>query len=165
MERQRDIEEFREYVGDSQIIAKIENKKGLEYVEKEFKKQDGLSLMAARGDLYIELQKPHHILHALKLVIKKDPEASVGSRFLLTALNNPVPECTDFSDLAWLFDLGYRRMMLCDGLCLKEEPLARAVNILDAFRDSYAHDTNSKPATPYKPSRIRSLFKVFSHAR
>ena len=28
-------------------------------------------------------------------------------------------------------------MMLCDDLCIKEERLARAVNVFDAFRDSY----------------------------
>lgn len=93
--------------------------------------------MAARGDLYVEVDKPHEILNAMKLIIKKDPEAFVGSRILLSVIN-PVPECHDFSDLAWLYDIGYRKMMLCDEICLKEELLNRAVSVLDAFRKSYA---------------------------
>ena len=112
VESQRDIDKFREFVGDSQIIAKIENKKGLEYVAREFKKQDNLSLMAARGDLYVEVDKPHDILSAMKLIIEKDPKAYVGSRLLLSLANDDVPSSADLSDLAWLYDTGYRRMML-----------------------------------------------------
>lgn len=137
-ESKADINQFREYVGkEAEIIAKIENKKGLEYVAKEFKKEEGLSLMAARGDLYVELDKPHEILRALKLIIKKDPEACAGSRMLLSVINDPVPSCSDLSELAWMYDIGYRKMMLCDELCLKEELLARAVNVFDSFRKSY----------------------------
>ena len=138
VESQKEIDEFREYVGSSEIIAKIESKKGLDFVANHYKKQDGLSLMAARGDLYVEIDKPHYILDALKLIIKKDPTASVGSRLLLTVLNNPAPEASDFSELAWLYDAGYKKMMLCDGLCLKEEALARAINVFESFRNTYA---------------------------
>jgi len=137
-ESQRDIDQFRDFVGDSEIIAKIENLKGLEYVAREFKKQPNLSLMAARGDLYIEVDKPHHILDALKLIISKDPEASAGSRFLLSVIHDAVPSCADLSEMAWLYDIGYRKMMLCDELCLKDEPLSRAVNVLQSFRKDYA---------------------------
>lgn len=159
VESQKDIDEFREHVGDSEIIAKIESKAGLEFVARDYKKQEGVSLMAARGDLYIEVNRPHEILDALKLIIKKDSEASVGSRLLLTALDKGVPECADFSDLAWLYDLGYRRMMLCDGLCLKEEPLTRAVNVLDAFRSGYALPNTAPTYSPAPASpRVGSRF-------
>lgn len=137
-EKQRDVDEFRELVGDSEIIAKIENKNGLYYVQNEFKKQDNLSLMAARGDLYVELDKPHEILDALKLIVRKDKEAWVGSRILLSTIHNAVPDCSDFMDLAWLYDIGYRKMLLCDELCLKEELLARAINVFESFRENYA---------------------------
>jgi len=142
VESQRDIDEFREYVGDAQVVAKIENKKGLQYVAKEFKKQENLSLMAARGDLYVELDVPHQIPAALKLIAEKDPEAWVGSRILLSLVEKEVPDCADFLELAWLYDVGYRKMMLCDGLCLEEEPLARAINAFDAFRQDYAKKSN-----------------------
>jgi hypothetical protein len=138
VEGQRDINEFREFVGDSEIVAKIESKKGLSYVQNEFKKKDNLSLMAARGDLYVEIDKPHEMYDALKLIINKDPEGYVGSRILLSMIHNPVPECADMLDLAWLYDQGYRKMMLCDELCLKGESLDRAINVLGAFRDNYA---------------------------
>ena len=136
-QKQRDIDEFREYVGDSMVIAKIEDKKGLNYVATEFRRQPNLNLMAARGDMYVEIDKPHEIMKAMKLIINKDPQAYVGSRLLLSLVDKPVPKCADLSDLAWLYDIGYRKMMLCDELCLKEPLLARAVNVFDAFRQNY----------------------------
>ncbi|MBU0666388.1 MAG: hypothetical protein KKC26_03430, partial [Nanoarchaeota archaeon] len=131
-ESKKAIDEFRSYVGkESEIIAKIENKKGLEYVASEFKPEPNLSLMAARGDLYVEVDKPHHMLDALKLIVQKDPRAYVGSRILLSIINQPVPSCADLSDVAWLYDIGYKRMLLCDELCLKGDLLGVAVNVFD----------------------------------
>lgn len=160
VESQRDIDEFRNFVGDSEIIAKIENKKGLDYVANEFRKQPNLSLMAARGDLYVEVDKPHHILDALRLIIKKDPEASIGSRVMLSVIHGPVPNCADLSEVAWLYDLGYRRMMLCDELCLKDELLGRAVNVLESFRKDYASRYDIfTPKENYKWRPMKNLFR------
>jgi hypothetical protein len=138
VEQQKDIDEFREYVGDSEIVAKIENLHGLNYVKREFKKEPNLSLMAARGDLYVEVNRPLDILDAMRLIINKDPEASVGSRILLSTIHEPVPSCADLSEMAWLYDIGYRKMMLCDEICLKENLLSTAVNIMESFRRNYA---------------------------
>lgn len=138
VEEQRDVDEFFELIGkDATVVAKIETKNGLKYVANQFVKKDNLSLMAARGDLYVELDKPHEILNAVKMISKKDPNAYVGSRILLSLVQTPVPECCDFSDLAWLYDIGYRNMMLCDEICLKPELLSVAANVLEAFKDSY----------------------------
>lgn len=137
VEKASDIDEFREHVGDGTIVAKIENKKGLDYVATEFKKDPDLILMAACGDLYVEIDKPHHMMAALKLIINRDPEAFAGSRMLLSLVNKPVPACADLLQLAWLYDIGYHRMMLCDEICLKEELLGAAVNTFEAFRGIY----------------------------
>lgn len=134
VESQNDIDEFREFIGTSEVIAKIENKAGLDFVAKQFKKSDNLSLMAARGDLYVEIDKPHDILSALKLIVKKDPEAFVGSRFLLSIVKSPVPELSDLSDLAWCETIGYKNFLLCDELCLKEDMLGAAINTFEAFK-------------------------------
>jgi len=141
VENQRDVDEFRELVGDDAIInLKIENNDGLQYVANEFKKTDNTNLVAARGDLYVEVDRPHEILAAVKMIIDKDPDAIVGSRILLSVITDPVPSCADFHELAWLADIGYKNMMLCDELCLKEELLARAVNVFESFRQSYSND-------------------------
>jgi hypothetical protein len=139
VESKEDVQEFVDLVGDTaeQINLKIENKKGLNYIKNDFVKRRGLNLVAARGDLYVELERPHEILGAVKLIIDKDPDAVVGSRILLSVIHNAVPSCADFHELAWLVDIGYKNLMLCDELCLKEDLLARAVNVFESFRQNY----------------------------
>ncbi len=138
VEQQADIDEFAELVGqDAEIWLKIESMKGLEFVSERFKKRPNHVLVAARGDMYVEIDRPHKIMAALKLIVDKDPEACVGSRILLSVAASPVPECADFLELAWLYDIGYRRMMLCDELCLKGELLGTAINAFNSFADEY----------------------------
>jgi len=169
VQSQRDVDEFLELVGrDSEVLLKIEDVKGLQYVQREFRKKDNLKLVAARGDLYIEVEWPHHILKAMKMIIEKDPEACVGSRILLSVVHEPmleafnlvlrrgltsgkidpqmllrmtqkpgIPNCADWHELAWLYDIGYRTMMLCDELCLKESFLTWAVNAFESFEKDY----------------------------
>jgi hypothetical protein len=128
VEDQLEIDQFRELVGnDAEIWLKIESKKGLEFTSK-FKKEDNLTLVAARGNLFVEVDKPHDIVKAMRLIIEKDPEACVGSRILLSIIDSPIPSCADISEVAWLYDLGYRKMMLCDEICLKDNLLSTAVN-------------------------------------
>ena len=56
---------------------------------------------------------------------------------LLSVITDPVPSCADFHELAWLYDIGYRNMMLCDELCLKDNLLTRAVNVFQSFNIKY----------------------------
>ena len=135
VENQYDVDLFQEMVGkDAEIWLKIESLEGLKYVQSSFKKKDNLVLVAARGDLFVEVDKPHHILQALRLIIDKDPEACAGSRILLSVVQDPVPSCSDLSEIAWLHDIGYRRMMLCDELCLKENLLGTAISVFDEVK-------------------------------
>lgn len=138
VESARDLDEFQELVGrDAELRLKIESQNGMRYVANEFRKRDNVSLVAARGDLYVEVERPHEIARFTKEIIAADPEATVGSRLLLSTLESPVPSCADFSELAWLYDIGYRRMMLCDEMCLREDLLSRAVDAFDQFREHY----------------------------
>lgn len=137
-ESMRDVDEFQELVGlDAEIWLKIENERGLKFVRDEFVKRDNLTLVAARGDLYVELQPKHLILPALQLIVDKDPRAVAGSRILLSVVSSPVPSCADLSELGWLREIGYRRYMLCDEMCLHEDMLSVAVNVFEAFADNY----------------------------
>jgi hypothetical protein len=133
VESEKDVQEFRELIGkDAQLILKIENMKGLQYVEQDFGKYHkydfDTQLACARGDLYVEVPQPHHILEAQKLIISKDPYAIVGSRLLLSLFNNNVPACSDVVELGYLKELGYKDFLLCDDLCKKGSALHRAVD-------------------------------------
>lgn len=158
VENQRDIDQFLELVGpDSEVQLKIENQAGLDFVAQDFKKTDNLRLVAARGDLYVEVNRPHEIMAALKLIIFKDPEACVGSRLLLSVVQDPVPSCADFLELAWLYDVGYRNMLLCDELCLKGDLLNTAICAFDAFRGEYASSQPRTLAPLHKPAGFRGF--------
>lgn len=136
VESNNDVDQFFELVGrDAEVWLKIENENGLKYVADEFKKQDNLVLVAARGDLFVEIEKPHEIIHALRLIIDTDPQACVGSRILLSVIDTPVPSCADLLEIAWLHGIGYRKMMLCDELCLKENLLQTAVSVFDTVKN------------------------------
>jgi hypothetical protein len=147
---QRHVDAFRRLIGpDAELVLKIENKEGIDWIAN-YKPAPHTYLAAARGDLFIELDMPHEIVKASKLIVDKDPKAFVGSRMLLSlvppkpTLDNPnpvapcVPSCSDFSDLAWLYGIGYRNFLLCDELCLHENLLSTCVNVFDAFRDYIA---------------------------
>lgn len=135
---QRHVDEMREVIGDNaELILKIENRDGLEWVANHWKRQAFTHLAAARGDLFVELNYPHEIVNACRLIVDKDPQAYVGSRMLLSCIHNTIPSCADFSDVSWLYEIGYRNFLLCDELCLKENLLARAVNVFDAWRQEY----------------------------
>lgn len=135
VEQERDIDEFLELTGhDVEVWLKIESMRGLDYVANKFKKRENLVLVAARGDLFVEIDRPHNMPKALKLIIERDPEACVASRLLLSVAESPVPSCADFIELQWLADVGYRRFMLCDELCLKEDLMATCVNVFEAVR-------------------------------
>lgn len=143
---QYEVDEFLELVGrGSEVYLKIEDKAGLEFVNN-FEKQDNLHLVGACGDLFVEVDRPHDIIPALELIIEKDPSALVGSRLLLSVIKkeengtdkptikcNPVPSFSDFAQLAWLKKIGYRNVMLCDELCLREDLLSVAVGAFTEF--------------------------------
>jgi len=136
VEKQSDIEQLQEVVGkDAEIWLKIESISGMDFVNNKFQKKDNLILVAARGDMFVELDKPHHMIQALRQIIKKDPDACVGSRLLLSVVDSPVPSCADLLEIAWLHDIGYRRFMLCDEICLKENLLATSVAIFDGIKN------------------------------
>ena len=192
VERQSDIDQFRELVGqDAEVWLKVENERGLDFVSGEFTKDDRTTLVAARGDLYVELEQPHHVAAALRLIVGKDPRACAASRIMLSVVDkaaatetlwkytdpsgndfflpvrasgpvfspvtgervvalpkktylndnskvvcNPVPSCADFLELDWLFQAGYRRFMLCDEMCLREDLLDAAVGAFNAWRST-----------------------------
>jgi hypothetical protein len=139
-----EIAEFRKLVGQAEIIAKIEDSKGLKFVKEEYRRQPNLGLLNARGDLYVELRKPHDILKASQQIIRADPRAIAGSRILLSLDGDTVPSCADINEIAWLADQGYSRFMFCDGLCLKEDALDRALNVLGAVYNEYKGEVMQK---------------------
>ncbi len=132
VEQASDIKEVLELDPDARMVAKIESKKGLEFIKLRYDPfEDKVRLMAARGDLYIELDRPHEILNAMASIIKKDPDAILASRILLSTLEQEsIPSCSDLCDIGFVLKLGYQNFMIGDHVCEKEKALKSALGIL-----------------------------------
>ncbi|MBI2666265.1 hypothetical protein HYX13_01500 [Candidatus Woesearchaeota archaeon] len=137
VEKKEDIDALRGFDKNAKIIAKIESQKGLGYVAKEWNKNQETRLMAARGDLYMEVKKPHEILDAVEGIVAKDPSAIAASRILDSFADSLEPTCQDISDIDNLLRMGYRTFMLGDEVCLRRESVLSALNLLNAVCERY----------------------------
>jgi pyruvate kinase len=130
-----DAGEVRSLLPGAEVMQKIETRRGLEYA-----RRYGATLgrlMAARGDLYVEVLRPHKIVGALRTVIAADPEAVVASRLFDSLEAHPVPESADIGDAAFLLSLGYRTFLFGDRVCLRRDTILEALNLLDAVAGEF----------------------------
>ncbi len=128
VESKKDIDLLRELYPECIIMSKVENKVGLENIDEISRNSD--YVMAARGDLYIELDYPHQIIKALKKIydVSKD-KAFAASRMFSSLLNKPFPSCSEIMDIGFLKEMGYTNFLIGDDICFKREVLIRAINI------------------------------------
>ncbi|MFX0099770.1 MAG: pyruvate kinase [Candidatus Hodarchaeota archaeon] len=139
VENKSDIEQVLELDPDARIIAKIETPRGLNFIKTDYASvKDRVRLMAARGDLYVEIDRPHKILSALKMIIELDDNAIAASRLLQSVLNpNQLPNCAELSDVALLLKLGYKAFLFGDYVCEDEDALKSAIGILMAIEEQH----------------------------
>jgi hypothetical protein len=136
VENASDVDEVRHLLPGVEMMLKIETQRGLDYARKY-----GASLgrlMAARGDLYVEVLQPHRVVSALRDVIAADPDAVVASRIFDSLAWHPVPDSADIGDVAYLLSLGYRTFMLGDGVCLRRDSVLAALNLLEKVAEEFA---------------------------
>lgn len=127
-EEAADVEEVKALLPGAEVVLKIESLKGLDLAARQGDRQG--RLMAARGDLYVEVLEPHRIVRAMRAVHAADPQAWVASRLFPSLARGPVPEAQDIGDAAWLMSLGYRTFMLGDEVCLRRDSVMAALNLL-----------------------------------
>jgi pyruvate kinase len=130
VEREEDVEEARAFLPGVEPMLKIESRRGLAFAGRHGARLG--RLVAARGDLYVEVREPHRIVGALRDVIAADPEAVVASRLFPTLARTPVPVASEVCDAAFLLALGYRTFLLGDEVCLRREPVLAALDLLTA---------------------------------
>ncbi len=132
VEGKEDVAHLKSLYPESVIMAKIESKRGLDRLEEIAHVSD--AVMAARGDLYTELDYPHHIVDALKRIRRIGGEDSVAaSRMLGSLLKRPVPSCPDIMDLEFLKEMGYTKFLIGDDICFKRDLLMQAIRIFTAI--------------------------------
>ena len=130
VERPEDAEEVRALLPGAELLLKVESRRGLAFARAHGTAQG--HLVAARGDLYVEIGKPHRIVGALRAVIAADPEAVAASRLFPSLARHPVPECAEIADAAFLLALGYRTFLLGDEVCLRRDSVMAALELLRA---------------------------------
>lgn len=108
----QDIIEVKLINPDCNIVCKIESKKGINNL-KEF---DGFNLMAARDDMYIELENPYYMTYGLKKIIEQDKDAICASRIFTSLEHSAKIDYSDFEDVEQMYNMGYRNFMLCDNV-------------------------------------------------
>lgn len=131
VESPSDVDEVRRLLPGAEIMLKIETQRGLDYA-----RTHGASrgrLVAGRGDLYVEVVRPHRIIGALRDIITADPEAVAASRVFDSLAHQPVPVSADIGDVAFLLSLGYRTFMLGDVVCLRRDTVLEVLNLLEAI--------------------------------
>ena len=134
VEESTDVEALLELDPEANVVAKIESPKGIRWVEEVYPRYgDNVHLMAARGDLYIEMGRPDKILRALQTIAKADPEAIVASRILGSLLADPRPSCADITDIGCLLGMGYEQFMVGDDICFDEPVLMLGLDIMKAI--------------------------------
>lgn len=132
VEQKSDVEHLKSLYRESAVIAKIESKKGVRNLGEIVPVAD--AIMAARGDLYTELDYPHQIAEVLKNIRQTGGDTSIAaSRMLSSLLKYPLPSCPDIMDIQFLKDLGYSRFLIGDDLCFKREVLIQAIKIFTAI--------------------------------
>lgn len=129
-----DVDEVKSRLPGAEVVLKIESLKGLDLALAQGDRQG--RLMAARGDLYVEVVEPHRIVRAMRAVIGADPQAWVASRLFPSLARGSVPEAQDLGDAAWLLSLGYRTFMLGDEVCLRRDSVLAALNLLARVAES-----------------------------
>lgn len=132
VEGPEDVEAVRALDPEARVVAKLESQRGLAFA-REHGRCGGVRLMAARGDLFLELARPHHVLRALRDVLAADPDAIVASRVCDSLAWSLEPSCQDITDAAYLLSLGYRTLLLGDEVCLRRESVLSALNLLEAI--------------------------------
>lgn len=135
VETPADADEVRALLPDAEIVLKIETLKGLAYARQHRATQG--RLMAARGDLYVEVLHPHRVIGALRNIVRADPAAIVASRLFDSLAHIPVPVSADIGDVAFLLEIGYRTFMFGDHVCLRRDSIIEALNLLEAVAGEF----------------------------
>lgn len=117
VEKTEDVLQVYNNLPGANIVLKIESLKGIDYILGFKFGMKGLSLMAARDDLYIETGQNYKMLKFLKHIISKDKNAICASKIFTSLEKRGNVDFADFADLELMYELGYRRFMLCDNVC------------------------------------------------
>ncbi|HSF40922.1 MAG TPA: pyruvate kinase [Thermoanaerobaculia bacterium] len=133
VETPEDVAAVREILPGAEVLLKIETRRGLDFARAHGSRLG--RLVAARGDLFVEVVEPHRLVGAVRTILAADPEAIAASRLFPSLARHPVPEAPEIGDAAFLLGLGYRTFLLGDEVCLRRDSVLAALNLLGAVAE------------------------------
>lgn len=122
-----DLAQILQILPNSQIVSKIESLKGMDFITQ----YNVPNLMAARDDLFLQSGQNYSMLNHLKTIISKDNRAICASRIFLSLEKQDTVDFADFTDLELMYNMGYRKFMLCDNVC--NYNFAKAIQAWEEF--------------------------------
>ncbi len=119
VENNDDIKAVQQYCPNAEMYLKIESQKGIEFINTEYVPTEKIHLMAARDDLFTNVENKFDITSVLQTIITKDPQAVVASQIMNSLANSSEISLSDISDLYMLNKMGYQNFMLDDIVCYR----------------------------------------------
>jgi pyruvate kinase len=142
VEADSDIEEVLGVLPDARIRAKVESERGCdEWVTGGFKERwlrhPQVNLVAATGDLYVEVgaTRPEKVIRPIRRIVNADPDAWFASRLLSSLRDGPRPAMPDLLMVAWLWEIGYRHLMIGEEIFMEKDTVLLALDMLAAAFD------------------------------
>lgn len=140
VEQEDDLIEVFEHDPNARAVIKVETLKGIEFVESVFPKyKSSTRLMAARGDLFNNLEDKTQITGFLRKIIKADPNAILASNIFKGLTKKKHPTNSDISDIELMLDMGYETFMIGDGVSLFQPKLELAIDYLTKIYSSFSN--------------------------
>ena len=122
-----DLAQILQILPNSEIVSKIESLKGMSFITQ----YNVPNLMAARDDLYLQSGQNYSMLEHLKNIISRDSGAICASKIFLSLEKRETVDLADYADLELMYNMGYRKFMLCDNVC--NYSFAKAIQAWEEF--------------------------------
>ena len=110
-----DLAQILHILPNAQIVSKIESLKGMAFISQ----YNVPNLMAARDDLYLQSGQNYSMLN------------HCASKIFLSLEKRETVDFADFADLELMYNMGYRKFMLCDNVC--NYSFAKAIQAWEEF--------------------------------
>ncbi|MFH1047462.1 MAG: hypothetical protein V1738_04120 [Patescibacteria group bacterium] len=138
VEKDSDIEEMLAADPEANIRAKVESREGVRWVREGYRKNwkghPRVNLVAATGDLYVEVgtPRPEKILRPLRQIISADKDAWMASRVMSSLRESERPAFTEFTSLGYFHLLGFPHIMIGEEIFMQKDTVLLALDMLQA---------------------------------
>jgi pyruvate kinase len=147
VEKEDDLDEVLNFFGEDRkqvtLALKIESLKGIDFLSRFSTKDCGQKSQAkslipliARDDLFINIgDNKARMLEVIEKTIIDFPQAIIASQLFSGLEKLGYPTMADYCDLHWLYQLGYHRFLLSDGVC--QRCFSKAINAWEKYFELY----------------------------